>query len=282
MKIFFKTSVASLFLLVLLPSFSQAAPPTPTMVNYQGILTNSGGDPIDGSVKMGFAIYDEETGETPPLWQEVQDVVVVVNGLYNVQLGEGTPLPSSGFTAPNAWLEVTVAEETLSPRQQITSVLYSLKTPTGVLSSFGYHTNDCDGIDEKFVHLATQEGVDYGLCMEKDHHTVATWGDASDTCKMAGKRLPDYVEWRKACDGETSGASGTVDPFYTLITDNHWEWASSRSSAAYYTVTVDGVETAKNGAASVVAGRWDCSSVGWGWVHRGGGYENLSNFRCVR
>nr|MBC8414219.1 hypothetical protein [bacterium] len=38
----------------------------------------------------------------------------------------------------------------------------------GVLSSFGYHVNDCDGVTEKFVHMAAQGGVDYGLCMEKN------------------------------------------------------------------------------------------------------------------
>lgn len=120
----------------------------------------------------------------------------------------------------------------------------------GVLSSFGYHIDDCDGISEKFVHLAAQGGVDYGLCMEKEERANATWGDASTACKMEGKRLPDYLEWRKACDGKTSGPAGTPDAFYIGLT-NIWEWASSRTSAGNY----------YNYPAATLVGSGDCTTV---------------------
>jgi hypothetical protein len=46
----------------------------------------------------------------------------------------------------------------------------------GVLSSFGYHVDDCHGTTEKFIFLAKQGGVNYGLCMEKNERAADEWG----------------------------------------------------------------------------------------------------------
>ena len=146
----------------------------------------------------------------------------------------------------------------------------------GVLSSFGYHIDDCNGTNEKFVHMAAQGGVDYGLCMERYDRAADEWGDASNTCKMAGKRLPDYIEWRKACDGKTSGEAGTTDPFYSNITGD-WEWASSRPGPTEFGLP---------GAGAVIAGLTDCAMVAFGLVRTDDGFnphiEGTGAFRCVR
>src|SRR4030067_1859369 len=68
--------------LLLLLSFSSVHAAIPYTINYQGYLTDSGGDPIDGTVSMVFSLYTVPTGGTA-LWSEIQSVSVK-NGIYSV------------------------------------------------------------------------------------------------------------------------------------------------------------------------------------------------------
>ena len=144
---------------------------------------------------------------------------------------------------------------------------------TGVLASFGYHTSGGCESTEKFIQYATVDSTAYGLCVEKSERSAQAWGDANAICLGLGKRLPDYSEWRKACDGKTSGVAGTTDSDFLQMTGN-WEWASSRPSV--------GANGSNDGAGSVVAGESSCASVYWNWVRNDDGVERSNVFRCVR
>jgi hypothetical protein len=52
-------------------------------------------------------------------------MVAVFDGIYNVLLGSVTALDASVFSGDDRWLEVKVGDDTLSPRQRITSVAYA-------------------------------------------------------------------------------------------------------------------------------------------------------------
>jgi len=94
----------------------------PQKINYQGYLTDSGGNPINGTVSMEFRIYDAPTGGTA-LWSETQNVSVS-QGVYSVNLGESIPLNLS-FDKPY-YLGVKVGSDPeMSPRRELTSVGYS-------------------------------------------------------------------------------------------------------------------------------------------------------------
>jgi hypothetical protein len=97
----------------------------PQTITYQGVLTDDGGNVVtDGSYTMSFRLYASESGTTA-LWSESQ-VVVVVNGVFNVLLGKETLLDLP-FNQPY-WLGVTVGDGSeLSPRIQFTSSAYSLR-----------------------------------------------------------------------------------------------------------------------------------------------------------
>ncbi len=110
---------------------TSVATAVPKVINYQGKLTDPGGTQVNRTVQMTFTLYDALSGGEE-LWSEVQDVTVE-NGIFNVRLGESTPLDVSLFDHDDLYLEVAVlnsdteSEEILSPRQAITSTAFAMK-----------------------------------------------------------------------------------------------------------------------------------------------------------
>jgi len=97
----------------------------PATMNYQGILTQSNGSPVNGTVSVVFRLYDVVSGGTA-LWQESQSVSVS-NGNFSVELGTITPLTAAVFANP-VFLGVTVAPDSeMTPRRPLSSVPYAFK-----------------------------------------------------------------------------------------------------------------------------------------------------------
>jgi len=126
--------LVGLLVLLALPSPVGSQTGVPMLVNFQGELRSpSTGQPVpDGNYDMLFRIYDVESGGAP-LWTGTHTTtngnpVQVANGIFSVALGSGTgnAMAASVFNGPDRWLEARVGTETLSPRQRITSVAYSL------------------------------------------------------------------------------------------------------------------------------------------------------------
>ena len=96
----------------------------PHLINYQGRLTDSGGNPLNGSYNLTFRIYDAETAGNL-LWEEIQNGVVIQKGIFSVLLGSVTNL-NLAFDIPY-FLEIKVGSEVMSPRQRITSAGYAMR-----------------------------------------------------------------------------------------------------------------------------------------------------------
>ena len=95
MEIIMKIQNLSIVLLVLLGILltnALAQNSVPTMVNYQGFLTDTTGKALDGTYKITFRLYAELTGVASIKWEEEHTSVNVVNGLFNV-LGRVFALP---------------------------------------------------------------------------------------------------------------------------------------------------------------------------------------------
>lgn len=71
-------------------------------INFQGQLTDQGGNPLNGSYNMRFAIFDATSGgvkKWPSTDYEQHTGVAVDNGLFSVQLGSvGEPITSFVFS----------------------------------------------------------------------------------------------------------------------------------------------------------------------------------------
>ncbi len=132
-------ALAAGLMLLTLAAASQAD--VPGLISYQGRLTDSAGQPVpDGTYTMDFAVYGSATGGTA-VWQETGRPVNVSGGVFTTVLGKGTPLPEAGLPSP-AWLETKVGGVTLSPRVQLTSSPFALRSliaeqvlPTGAVTS---------------------------------------------------------------------------------------------------------------------------------------------------
>ena len=115
---------------------SQAGAAAPTLVNFQGILEDSQGTPISGSVQVTFRIHDAAT-DGMVLFEETQ-TVSVQGGLFSVLLGSaGGPigLDSAVFTTSERWLGIKVgADPEMTPRLRIASVPYSLVATEAALA----------------------------------------------------------------------------------------------------------------------------------------------------
>src|SRR3989304_3598666 len=113
-----------LFLIIGISQFTSAQ--IPQTMSYQGVLTGIDGSPVpDGTASLTFRLYNSsENGDT--LWQETQSVQVT-NGIFNVILGNKTPL-NLPFDE-QYWLGVTINSGTeLIPRVALTASPYSLNS----------------------------------------------------------------------------------------------------------------------------------------------------------
>jgi hypothetical protein len=99
----------------------------PDVMSYQGFLTASNSQPISGTVKLDFAIYDAATGGNL-MWEESHPNTSVVEGYFTVLLGaHGSPLTASAFSGDTRYLQVKVDDGDPLPRQRIGSVPYALR-----------------------------------------------------------------------------------------------------------------------------------------------------------
>ena len=109
---------------------AQASPPG--VVNYQGVLRDATGAPIDAGVTMSFNFYDDAAG-TNLLLTDNHGTVTVSGGLFNVALGSGSITPGLSNNLAEAFrdygavhMELLVGGETLSPLVEVRSSGYAL------------------------------------------------------------------------------------------------------------------------------------------------------------
>jgi hypothetical protein len=99
----------------------------PQLINYQGMLTDGSGNPIDRTRSIQFTIYDASM-EGTPLWSETQ-TVTVQKGLFGVLLGSVTPLPFKVFKGSETYLALKVEDDPeMTPRKRLVSAAYSFRS----------------------------------------------------------------------------------------------------------------------------------------------------------
>jgi hypothetical protein len=129
-------SLTVIFAVVFLALTSVATADVPTLMQYQGFLTDDSGEPLDTMVDMTFTIYDAPTGPGV-IWTETQDTVTVSSGLFHVLLGSVNSIVDTVFAETERWLGITVAPDPeIVPRTRLVTVPWAYRVAT-VDGAFG-------------------------------------------------------------------------------------------------------------------------------------------------
>jgi len=103
----------------------------PAVIPYQGKIADQSGSGVDITkpLTIVFRIYSTPVGGVP-VWQEVQDKIVVQGGYFSVLLGSINPFPNREMFDNTVYLGITIddgkpetADIELRPRQAITPVI---------------------------------------------------------------------------------------------------------------------------------------------------------------
>ena len=109
----------------------------PRRLSYQGLLTKTNGRAVtDGTYQVTFRLYRELEGGTA-FWEETQSIGIE-DGIVSATLGSSVPINS---IPSDAYLEIDIDGTALSPRQEMTSVFYSVVSDTAKYAEAGSYLN---------------------------------------------------------------------------------------------------------------------------------------------
>ncbi len=142
--------------------FSQ---PTPSLINYQGKLTDAAGNPLpNGTYGVAFRIWNKRDAALPGntlIWGQEYNVAIV-NGVFNVILGApgGLAIPEAAvndlafaFTEPERYFALSVTRgpngasftnSVILPRQQVLTTPYSFYANKAVTANLANSANALD------------------------------------------------------------------------------------------------------------------------------------------
>jgi len=112
---------------------TQAFSAAPRGMNQQGLLVDTVGQPLNGSVDLSVRIWADATSTLPGdlVYFEDHLATAVIDGVYSIEIGTGSsasgPFSATLFAVPDRWLELVVNTEVMAPRQRLLSVAYALQ-----------------------------------------------------------------------------------------------------------------------------------------------------------
>ena len=119
----------------------------PRRLSYQGLLTKTNGRAVnDGTYQVIFKLFKEIEGGLS-YWEETQSLVIE-DGVLSAVLGGSIPIDN---VPENSFLEISIDGATLSPRQEMTSVFYSVVSDTAKYAQRANY-NDLDGAPDLSVY----------------------------------------------------------------------------------------------------------------------------------
>ncbi|MCX5748797.1 MAG: hypothetical protein NTZ10_00920 [Candidatus Saganbacteria bacterium] len=108
---------------------SVASASIPTRISYEGRLVDTAGNPVTTTKAVTFKIYDGLTGGTALWTSSTYNIVPESHGTFSALLGSNSdPINALVFNGSDAYLELTIAGETLAPRMQLVTAPYAFKS----------------------------------------------------------------------------------------------------------------------------------------------------------
>ena len=123
MKRYLMIGVVSLLLM-------SVAAAVPQKMNFQGRLTDTGGNPITTAVDVKFSIFDASSGGSE-LWTETISGLIPDQGLVNQELGLSTAITSAIFSGDTRYLAVKIGTDAeMVPRIPLATVPFAFRAAT--------------------------------------------------------------------------------------------------------------------------------------------------------
>lgn len=185
------------------------------MFSYSGRLANAVGEATRGPIDLELKFFREASGGTPlPVSPTVKRGVVLIDGVFQVDLSELTAAESHLVFAPNVatWVEVTdLSNRTTYPRQRLTAVPYAFKVPVDQSAI----TFDPDGrLTVASIPMSKVAGLEAAIAQKTDsskpvYASGIQGKDVTATAPAAGQALIfNGSTW--APQTISVGSSGTV------------------------------------------------------------------------
>ena len=101
----------------------------PMYINYQGYLTDMGGNAVSDTVPIILGLFADSSGGTAFLTRTITNVIID-KGVFNLKIGL-YPADTTYFNGGlRRWIQLTVDGHVLLPRTEMTSMAYGLKSLT--------------------------------------------------------------------------------------------------------------------------------------------------------
>jgi hypothetical protein len=232
----------------------------PHLINYQGVLTDSGGIPISGTHDLTFAIYPDSALSATAYWTETHTGVQFDNGLFHVILGGTTPIPDDLFAEEVRWIGIAVdTEPEMKPRLQITSVPWAFHAAVADTVLFGgggvgdgHSLDAADGDPVDVVYVDDDGHVGIGTTSPNAPLHVASGSTVllgADTLGAGTKLM-----WLPAKSAFRAG----------YVMGSEWDWANvgDYSTAMGYRTTASGDYSTAMGVITTASGA-HTTAMGW-------------------
>jgi hypothetical protein len=203
------------FLLLLLFTLCAVTALAQTSVfTYQGRLTD-GGTPANGNYDLQFALWDSNSGGTQIGATQTVPTVAVSAGIFSVQLDFG----ATAFPGANRFLEIgarlngTPSFTTLSPRQQVSSTPYAIRS-LNASSADAVTVNGVPGGSGNYIQNATTPQASANFNISGNGTAGGTLSanvvNTATQYNLGGNRLLSAVGLNNLFAGFGAGQANTV------------------------------------------------------------------------
>jgi len=163
-------------------AYAQQETSVPPLINYQGMLTDANGNPLSGTKKLTFNIYDAAAGGNVVWGPQVFESVPMINGRFNVILGttdNNGKLITDAFGSKDRYLGIKVdSNSEIAPRQQI------LSTPFAVRAEHAAKADNAVIFDSGNIWKGYTNDTDWNLNKDSGSRTYIVKIDFKKTFKQ--------------------------------------------------------------------------------------------------
>lgn len=119
----------------LLLTWAAPAFAAPGVMNYQGRLTNTSGNPVTSTVSVTFTFWSAATNgsQLGSGFSDTDSVTPDANGVCSTEIGDdpGNPIPPPVFASDSVWLNVNVGGTSIVPRTHVSSSGFAINALPG-------------------------------------------------------------------------------------------------------------------------------------------------------